>query len=144
MFVNSSRTVSTRKNVSRTDRCQVVLSPERSDVDLLDTVGSRLRAARLAAYERIGRQISQAELAELMDLTRSAISGYEADVYTPSVAMVEALAKQLGVTAAWLAYGQEPRYPPATKPKPAEQSAGPYELEPTSTPKKKTTRPKKA
>lgn len=80
-------------------------------VEHLDTIGSRIRAARRALYERTGTDLSQVALSRLVGLTKGAVNNYEAGSSTPDVAMVERLAGVLGVTPGWLAFGQEPRYP---------------------------------
>lgn len=65
------------------------------------TLGTRIRKARLAAG------ISQANLADLMGITRSACSQWESDHGTaPRRDRLERLAKLLGVSYVWLATGE--------------------------------------
>lgn len=80
-------------------------------MERLDTLGKRLKVARLGALERVGRQWSQSQLGVAVDMSSQAVSAWEADTSPPTVEMVEKLARLLGVTPGWLAYGQEPRFP---------------------------------
>jgi transcriptional regulator with XRE-family HTH domain len=66
------------------------------------TLGARIRTARQAAG------LSQSRLAELMGVTRSACSQWEADTGTaPRRQRLERLARLLGVSYSWLATGAE-------------------------------------
>lgn len=66
------------------------------------TLGARIRQARQAAG------LSQAELADILGITRSACSQWEADKGTgPRRARLETLAEALGVSYLWLVTGQE-------------------------------------
>jgi transcriptional regulator with XRE-family HTH domain len=80
-------------------------------VEHLGSFGKRLRAARLAGYERGGREIRQTDIAELLDVRGATVSTWEGDQYVPTIDVISRLADILGVTPGWLAFGQEPRYP---------------------------------
>lgn len=77
----------------------------------MDTFGKRLTAARLAAFERTGKQMSQVELSLLVGMTKAVVSAYEGDAYPPTIETAGKLADALGVRRGWLTYGEEPRYP---------------------------------
>lgn len=66
------------------------------------SIGARIRRAREAAG------ISQARLAEMADVTRSACSQWERDLVRPRREHLTRIAKVLGVPEAWLASGREP------------------------------------
>lgn len=61
---------------------------------------ARLRRARLA------RGLTQEELATPLGLTRVAIARAEAGATTPRLEHLEAMARALGVTGGWLAFGE--------------------------------------
>lgn len=87
-------------------------------VGYLDTIGKRLRAARLGAFERLGREVTQGEVAAAAGVKANAANAWENDVSPPSIEAVRVIAPLLGVTPGWLAFGQGPRYP--TQPEPPE------------------------
>jgi len=67
----------------------------------------RLFQARLAYSARKGRQVTQAELAELAGVSTAAWSTWEAGRSVPPLDTISRLAGLLGVTAAYLAFGEE-------------------------------------
>lgn len=87
-----------------------------------ETLGHRLTQARLNYGARRGRFISQAELAEMIGLTGQSVGNYEAGRTEPSYEIVRKLARVLGVTAGFLAFGEEtvviPPHTVPTKPLP--------------------------
>lgn len=84
--------------------------------------GNRLAQARLNLGAKQGRFISQAELGEMAGLTGASVGNYEAGRTEPSYLIVARLAKVLGVTAGFLAFGEETvvirPHPVAPKPLP--------------------------
>jgi DNA-binding XRE family transcriptional regulator len=82
----------------------------------LDSFAGRLKAARNAMFERVGRDMTQSALADKAGVTRATVSGWESGLYEPPRRMMQKLADILGVTSVWLDYGQEPRYPAETVP----------------------------
>jgi transcriptional regulator with XRE-family HTH domain len=58
------------------------------------------------------RGLSQSSLAEATGLTRAGIGSIESGRTLPTVASVEQIARGLGVSAAWLAYGEGPQLLP--------------------------------
>lgn len=106
------------ENTSPNGNCQVPLSA--SYVSTLNSLGKRLRVARLGALERVGREYSQGQLgAALGGVSGQAVSAWEGDVSPPTVDAIAKMAQLLGVTPGWLAFGQEPRFPPAIDHAPA-------------------------
>jgi DNA-binding XRE family transcriptional regulator len=76
----------------------------------LDTFGKRVKAARVALFEREGRELSQEVLGQLVGVSKGSISAYETGVSEPEkLEIVARLARALGVTGGWLAFGEEPR-----------------------------------
>lgn len=71
--------------------------------------GNRLAQARLNLGAKQGRFISQAELGEMAGLTGASVGNYEAGRTEPSYLIVARLAKVLGVTAGFLAFGENGR-----------------------------------
>lgn len=60
--------------------------------------------------------LSQADLAKLVDVDESTIHRWESDLRKPRDASLLRLAKVLGVTAGWLDHGAGPMYPDAKPP----------------------------
>ena len=73
-----------------------------------DGMGNRLGAVR------IERGLSKAALARLLDLSAIAIANIEKGAQT-SLDVLEAIAKALGVSPAWLAYGEGPQVLPSRR-----------------------------
>lgn len=73
--------------------------------DVADTFGARLRRARYQHMARIGRMLSQAEIARALGVNQSSVSAWEADAAEPSLAMIAQLGVLLGVPPGWLAFG---------------------------------------
>lgn len=67
--------------------------------------GDRPAWARRLAQARHQQQISQAILGERVDKTQSNIGAYETGDSEPNLAAIQKLAKALGVSPAWLAFG---------------------------------------
>jgi len=63
------------------------------------SVGSRIREARDE------KNLSQAELAKLLGLSRAAVAQWESDTTSPSIATAAEVARLLGKPPQWLAYG---------------------------------------
>ena len=73
-----------------------------------DDMGVRLQAVR------IGRGLTKAALARNLDLSATAVTNIENGAQT-GVDVLEALAKALGVSPAWLAYGEGPQVLPSRR-----------------------------
>lgn len=67
--------------------------------------GRRVRQARLQLAARMGEEVSQSELARLLDVQPSTVQRWEAGAKQPSFETVEHLARVLGVSPAYLAFG---------------------------------------
>lgn len=67
--------------------------------------GGRLKAARLAMFERFGMEVSQQDLADYVGFTRGAISAWEGGKYEPPRETVGELGRVLHVTVPWLREG---------------------------------------
>lgn len=86
------------------------------------TLGERITRARLALGAQRGEFISQADFAAMVGVTGATMGNYESERTAPSYAMLGAMAKVLGVSAGWLAFGEpheprveipaEPKHPP--------------------------------
>ena len=63
---------------------------------------------------RMARGLTKAELARLVDLSPTALANIEKGAQT-GVNVLEALAKALGVSPAWLAYGEGPQVLPSRR-----------------------------
>lgn len=67
----------------------------------------RLKQARLEKAAREGREVRQVDAADEMEISRSAYNQWEAGTTEPkSREVYEKLARYLGVTAGWLAFGE--------------------------------------
>lgn len=73
---------------------------------LCDSLVTRLKALRAE------RGLSQGALAEAVGVTRAGIGSIESTRTVPTVSTVEQIAKGLGVSPAWLAYGEGPQVLP--------------------------------
>ena len=85
-----------------------ILSGEPEAAATCDEMGARLQSMREA------RSLSKAELGRLAGLTAPSISQIERGGQS-GVAVVEALAKALSVSPAWLAFNQGPRELPTRR-----------------------------
>lgn len=67
--------------------------------------GERVRRARLELAARLGRVVTQVEVAERMGVTGVTVGRWEAGAKQPDLETIERLANVLDVTPAWLAFG---------------------------------------
>lgn len=81
-----------------------------------DTFGQRLARARLHAGAARGRMFTQTELAKAVGVTPPTISQYEAGASEPGLAMIEKLARALGVEPGPLAFPGGQDVTPAKEP----------------------------
>ena len=65
-----------------------------------DTMGNRLRAARLI------REMTQGDLSMALEISRAAISQWEAGITTPGIDTLARAAALLKVSPEWLAWGR--------------------------------------
>ena len=72
---------------------------------LLGTQGKRIQAARSA------KGMSQAELAQDVDVAEKTVSKWENDRQKPDESKIAAIAKTLGVAAQWIRYGDDDERP---------------------------------
>lgn len=72
--------------------------------------GQRLFQARLAYSSTMGRQVTQAELAEMAGVSTATWSTWEAGRSEPPLDTIGKVAKLLGVDPGWLAFGNH-RFP---------------------------------
>lgn len=79
---------------------------KKPDTPQVDSLGSRLRQARLAQAARWGRAITQSEVGRDVGVTGVTIGRYEADAKEPSLEMIAKLAIDLECDAGWLAFGK--------------------------------------
>lgn len=77
---------------------------------VLRELGQRILRARLDLGSRIGRNVTQTEVAAAMGVTGAAISTWESGIKGPSRDRLLQLATILGVRAGWLAFGEEPMH----------------------------------
>lgn len=80
------------------------------------TVGQRLFQARLQAAIREGRQVTQADVAQMVGVKDATVSRYEAGKAEPDLGMIVLLAAALGVTPGWLAFGEASSLTPTLGP----------------------------
>jgi transcriptional regulator with XRE-family HTH domain len=69
------------------------------------TFGERVLKARLFKAARLGRPLSQQEVANAMGVTNVTVGRWEADLKEPSLETIARLAQVLDVEVAWLAFG---------------------------------------
>ena len=86
------------------------LGEQTTDAPVATTAGM---GARLASV-RIERGLTKVALARLLDLSATAIANIEKGAQT-GVDVLESLAKALGVSPAWLAFGEGPREIPTKR-----------------------------
>jgi transcriptional regulator with XRE-family HTH domain len=84
-------------------------------VHMVNTLGTRLRAAREL------RSISQAALADQIEIRPHSLWRYEADRARPSIDRLHALSRALNVRMEWLASGDGPMHP--SSPPPSREAA---------------------
>lgn len=68
--------------------------------------GKRVLQARLSLSARLGRQVTQGEVAAKMGVTGVTVSRWEADLKEPTLETIAKLAKVLGVEPSYLAFGE--------------------------------------
>jgi len=92
--------------------------------------GRRVFQARKALEQRLGRTVPQTEIAERMGVHGVTVGSWEKGAKEPGLDTIEKLAGVLGVSPAWLAWGERfdqapPSDPPAVVPdKPVEGTQG--------------------
>src|SRR5690348_2170470 len=88
----------------------------RGERDGPEGIGQRIRQARLQLAARQGETVTQAWLAAQCQVAGPTVSQWEKGVVSPTLQMVPKIAKALGVSAGWLAFGEDgpPLINPAT------------------------------
>ena len=82
------------------------------------TFGWRIRQARRRLSLERGRDVTQADIAELLGVTSVTVARWESDVKSPDYDTAARLAAALGVAAGWLVFGEGAmERPPLTPPK---------------------------
>lgn len=71
--------------------------------------GTRIFKARLGLAARLGRQVTQDQVAGLVGVTQGTVGRWEGGLKEPDLATFEKLGKALGVDPRWLAFGDVPR-----------------------------------
>jgi transcriptional regulator with XRE-family HTH domain len=71
--------------------------------------GQRLGAARREMGTRQSSDVSKAEVGRWLDVSGVQVGNWESGDNTPNIFVIEQLAKRLGVSPGWLAFGQEPK-----------------------------------
>lgn len=74
-----------------------------------DTVGQRIKRARLRLSAELGEAVTPPKLAAMVDLTGEAIRRYEADQREPDLGTIVLLAAALRVTPGHIAFGEARR-----------------------------------
>jgi transcriptional regulator with XRE-family HTH domain len=74
-----------------------------------DTFGKRALVARMLLSAAEERQVTQREIATALGISNVTVYRWECGDSIPGIATIEALARELNVSAAWLAFGIEPR-----------------------------------
>lgn len=77
------------------------------------TLGKRIAQARRELGVRRQVDISQSDLATLVEVSAATVSRWEADLKKPGDESLERLAELFGVPRAWLRYGEGPKDLPA-------------------------------
>lgn len=77
----------------------------------LTTIGLRLKQARRLRSAQLGRDVNQAEVAEAVGMGQAAVSRWEAGSLEPNIDTIRVLALFLGVSPAWLAFGEDEEGP---------------------------------
>ena len=91
-----------------------------------ETLGSRLLRARLAYGARVGRVVTQLEVAKDLSVSGVAVGGWEADRNEPGLDNLRAIARFYGVRLGWLLEGELPMWSGGEN-----QGTQPAELPPT-------------
>lgn len=81
-----------------------------------ERVGDRIRQARFQRQAHLGRAVTQTALAKTLGVSPGAVSQWENGTTEPSLAVLPKLAQALGVSAGWLAFGEEPAADDPTNP----------------------------
>ena len=81
-----------------------------------ETVGQRIKQARLQLAARRGETVTQAWLAVQCQVAGPTVSQWEKGIVSPTLAMIPRIAKALEVTAGWLAFGEVPDAEPLLNP----------------------------
>lgn len=71
-----------------------------------ETVGQRIKQARLRLAARRGETVTQAWLAAQCTVAGATVSQWEAGIVSPTLSMIPRIASALGVSAGWLAFGE--------------------------------------
>lgn len=71
-----------------------------------ERVGDRIRQARFQRQAQLGRALTQTALAASIGVSPGAVSQWENGTTEPSLSVLPKLARALGVTAGWLAFGE--------------------------------------
>jgi len=66
---------------------------------------------RRLAEARVSKGLTQEVLAAQVGVSRVALAKWEAGEFEPDLARIRALARELGVTSCWLAFGDGPVHP---------------------------------
>ena len=69
------------------------------------SIGERIIEARLAFGSRRRKSMTQAELATLLEVTPGTVSQWESGTTEPTLRSVKKIAKALGVSPGWIAWG---------------------------------------
>ena len=80
------------------------------------TIGGRIAQARFSLAARLGRSVTQAWLAGQCGVSAPTVSQWESGVTEPTIDSVARIAKALGVSPGWIAFGEDgpPLINPAT------------------------------
>ena len=70
------------------------------------TIGTRIVQARFQLAAKQGRVVTQAAVAEALGVSAPTVSQWEADRIRPTIDGVQRLARYLGVSPGWLAFGE--------------------------------------
>lgn len=78
---------------------------------LMETIGLRIKTARVALADKTGERISQKKLAQMCgwEDAQSRVGNYENNIRKPSPEDIQRIAKVTGFRAEWLLYGAGPK-----------------------------------
>jgi transcriptional regulator with XRE-family HTH domain len=93
------------------------------------TIGGRIAQARFSLAARLGRNVTQAWLAEQAGVSGPTVSQWESGVTEPTITSIAKIAAALGTSPGWLAWGEETTYRAVAEPAPAFQDAPPAAFE---------------
>ena len=71
-----------------------------------ETIGGRIAQARFSLAAKRGKNVTQAWLAAQCGVSGPTVSQWESGVTEPTIDSVRRIAKALGVSAGWLAFGE--------------------------------------